>query len=183
MTKEQSSVSEALKAAKKIRLAGPITNYASSLKEVQNTYWEISEKFRDFDDILASYVQRSAARWISISDTLKKLAPKELSLLKGIQPRPDYLAHYKLLTLKNKMPGAGDPFVNLISHEGAVFVWSPKKPEKFKLWRETLGPEREFKMIDDLTQLYVCGQIEDLDRFDPNKFIDAANAKLGKTKL
>ena len=154
-----------------------------NLSSVQKIWYETSDQFRDFDDALSIYVQTVAKRWNSIADILGTLSNKELAELKGIQPRADYLAKYRLLTVLDRTPRPGDIFVDLDTGEGANFVWSPTTEKKFKIWRSMDVKKRDVRYVltmSGLTEQYAAGRIDDLDRFDPNNFIKAVAPKLRK---
>lgn len=176
--KQERPLEEALLAAKRRKLYFPI--FPKTLKQVQKTWYDVSDKFVNFDESLSLYIQKVAPRWLAASEALSQLSNKELEKLKGIQPRADYLAKYKLLTLLDRTPKPGDAFVDLAHDEGAVIVWSPLKEKSFKKWRKMDTSKRRVVFVTDLVGLYVGDKIENLERFDPKLFIDEVILRLQK---
>ena len=155
--------------------------FYGSFKSVQEAWYKVCDKKDIFDEALSCYVQVVAKRWNLIADILSTLPNKRLAELKGVQPRADYLAKYRLLTLLDRTPRPGDMFVDLDTGEGANFVWSPRNEKKFKIWRSTPPTKRGVVYVYIFSSLgseYAAGNMENLERFDPNNFIKAVAPRL-----
>jgi hypothetical protein len=164
MEKEQTTINDLEVGIKKRWLS-------VSYKKLFNAEQRIFELSGGFEERLETYVQGAGKTWIEIADVLSRLPGKDFSKLSTLRPRANYLVKYRLLTLTNEAQKPGDIFVDLVTCNGPLFVWSPLSPEKFRKWKENATPGRSLKYVSDLSAYCISGMIQPLNYINPNDYI------------